>query len=80
MEEEGGGGVWNHPHGPRSEQDGSSLQLCSGQVYLFIHDDLMVQSVIRYLMSVWCEQCSHHSQSMLTEHRLIKYRHKSKMS
>jgi hypothetical protein len=27
MEEEGGGGVRNHPHGPCTEQDGPALQL-----------------------------------------------------
>jgi hypothetical protein len=32
MEEEGGGGVRDHPHGPRTEQDGPALQLCCRQV------------------------------------------------
>ena len=55
MEEEGGGGVRDHPHGPRPEQDGPSLQLCSGQVHLYCNEDLMVQSVNRYPASMWCE-------------------------
>ena len=29
VEEEGGGGVRDHPHGPSPEQDGPALQLCS---------------------------------------------------
>ena len=34
VEEEGGGGVRDHPHGPSPEQDGPALQLCSWQVHL----------------------------------------------
>ncbi len=41
MEEEGRGGVRDHPHGPRTEQDGPALQLCCRQV-----EDLLYNSAV----------------------------------